>query len=157
MSAQPAKKSSSNKSAKAKGDAIPDVTAEATPTPATAAPGIPAVANDQAPASAPDAPSVNTPVTADYEWTIWGPVVAANEKKRPVVHRWIAHDPAATNFGFLALEKAHLHEPLTKRVGAADGFHADTLTGFAMIEGRHDSDRGFQLFTFSARVAPCER
>ena len=46
------------------------------------------------------------PATADYEWTIWGPVVTANEKNRPVVHHWIAHDPAATNFAYLALEDA---------------------------------------------------
>ncbi len=46
------------------------------------------------------------PVTADYEWTIWGPIVTTNEKKRPVVHRWTAHDPAATNFTFVSLEDA---------------------------------------------------
>lgn len=46
------------------------------------------------------------PVTADYEWSIWGPVVTTNEKKRPVVHRWVAHDPAATNFTFNVLEDA---------------------------------------------------
>lgn len=46
------------------------------------------------------------PVTTDFEWTIWGPVVTTNEKKRPVVHRWTAYDPAATNFAYLALEEA---------------------------------------------------
>ncbi len=45
-------------------------------------------------------------VTADYEWTIWGPIVTTNEKKRPVVHRWTAHEPAATNFAFFGLEDA---------------------------------------------------
>ena len=45
-------------------------------------------------------------VKVDYDWSIWGPVVTTNEKKRPVVHRWIAHDPAATNLGYLALEEA---------------------------------------------------
>ena len=45
-------------------------------------------------------------VTADYEWTIWGPIVTKNEKKRPVIHRWTAHEPAATNFTFFGLEDA---------------------------------------------------
>ena len=46
------------------------------------------------------------PVTVDYDWTIWGPVVTTNEKRRPVVQHWTAHDPAATNFAYLALEDA---------------------------------------------------
>ncbi|MCX6954858.1 MAG: penicillin acylase family protein [Verrucomicrobia bacterium] len=46
------------------------------------------------------------PVTATYDWTIWGPVVTTNEKKRPVVYRWTAHDPAATNFAYTSLEDA---------------------------------------------------
>ena len=46
------------------------------------------------------------PVTVDYDWTIWGPIVTTNEKRRPVVQHWTAHDPAATNFAYLALEDA---------------------------------------------------
>jgi penicillin amidase len=46
------------------------------------------------------------PVAVDYPWTIWGPVVATNEKQRPVVHRWVAHEPAATNLTLMSLEDA---------------------------------------------------
>lgn len=46
------------------------------------------------------------PVTVDYDWTIWGPVVTTTDKKRPVVQRWTAHDPAALNLGFTALADA---------------------------------------------------
>ena len=46
------------------------------------------------------------PVTVDYDWTIWGPVITKTDKNRPVVHRWTAYDPAATNLGLLALEHA---------------------------------------------------
>ncbi len=46
------------------------------------------------------------PVTADYDWSIWGPVVATTDKKRPIVQRWTAHDPAAVNLRFTALNEA---------------------------------------------------
>lgn len=46
------------------------------------------------------------PVTVDYDWTIWGPVIATTDKQRPIVYHWTAHDPAATNFAFFALEDA---------------------------------------------------
>jgi penicillin amidase len=46
------------------------------------------------------------PVTAESTWSLWGPVITTNDKKRPVVYRWTAHDPAATNLAFLALETA---------------------------------------------------
>lgn len=46
------------------------------------------------------------PVNVDYDWTIWGPVIATTDKQRPIVYRWTAHDPAATNFAFFALEDA---------------------------------------------------
>jgi penicillin amidase len=43
-------------------------------------------------------------VAMDYRWTIWGPVIAADEKGRPIVQRWVAHDPEALNFGLWAME-----------------------------------------------------
>lgn len=45
------------------------------------------------------------PVTMDYVWTIWGPVVGTSEK-HPMAYSWIAHDPEATNFSLLAMEDA---------------------------------------------------
>jgi penicillin amidase len=45
-------------------------------------------------------------VSVEYDWSIWGPVVATNDKKRPVVQHWTAHDPNATNFHYLKLEDA---------------------------------------------------
>ena len=44
------------------------------------------------------------PVVADFTWTIWGPVVGTDEKKKPLVHRWVMHDPAATNLELAGLE-----------------------------------------------------
>ncbi len=46
------------------------------------------------------------PVIADYSWTIWGPVVTTNARNRPLVHRWIAHDEAATNLTLMEMENA---------------------------------------------------
>ncbi len=45
-------------------------------------------------------------VTVDFPWTIWGPVIGANERHQPLALRWLSHEPAATNFGLLALEEA---------------------------------------------------
>ncbi len=46
------------------------------------------------------------PVTVEIPWTIWGPIVAADGQGRPLALHWTAHDPAATNFEFQALESA---------------------------------------------------
>jgi len=46
------------------------------------------------------------PVAADYAWTIWGPIIATNERDRPLAYRWIAHDPAATNLTLIEMENA---------------------------------------------------
>jgi penicillin amidase len=46
------------------------------------------------------------PEIVETEWTDWGPVVARDFRKRPLAHRWIAHDPAATNLNFIRLETA---------------------------------------------------
>lgn len=46
------------------------------------------------------------PVEVDYRWTIWGPIVGADDKGRPLAQRWVAHDPAALNFGLWGMETA---------------------------------------------------
>ncbi len=46
------------------------------------------------------------PVTVESSWTVWGPIVATDEKGRPIVSHWTAHDPAATNLAYLGLETA---------------------------------------------------
>ena len=46
------------------------------------------------------------PVTEEYEWTVWGPVVGRNHRERPLALKWVAHDPAAMNLGLLQLEAA---------------------------------------------------
>ncbi len=46
------------------------------------------------------------PVSVDYPWTIWGPIVATNERNDPLAYRWIAHDPAATNLTLMEMENA---------------------------------------------------
>ena len=42
----------------------------------------------------------------DTQWTFWGPIVARDFRDRPLAHRWVAHDPAATNLNFIRLEAA---------------------------------------------------
>ena len=46
------------------------------------------------------------PVVMEYRWTVWGPIVGADEKDRPIAQRWIAHEPEAINFGFFGFETA---------------------------------------------------
>lgn len=46
------------------------------------------------------------PVVMEYRWTVWGPIVGADEKDRPIAQRWIAHEPEAINFGLFGLETA---------------------------------------------------
>lgn len=46
------------------------------------------------------------PVMVEYRWTIWGPIVGADEKGRPLAQRWTAHDPEAQNLGLLQMETA---------------------------------------------------
>jgi penicillin amidase len=48
-------------------------------------------------------PSV--PFTA--RWTRWGPIIGGPQEGRYLVLRWTAHDPAATNMRFMAMETAH--------------------------------------------------
>ena len=46
------------------------------------------------------------PVTVEYPWTIWGPIVGENEQHRPLAYHWLAHDPAATNLALVEMEDA---------------------------------------------------
>lgn len=46
-------------------------------------------------------------VTADYEWTRWGPVIGRDAKQRLICYRWIAHDREATNLLFGDLESTN--------------------------------------------------
>ena len=46
------------------------------------------------------------PETISISSTIWGPVVGTNADKRDLALKWIAHDPAATNFSLIGLEGA---------------------------------------------------
>jgi penicillin amidase len=46
------------------------------------------------------------PVDVESEWTHWGPIVARDFRERPLAHRWVAHDAAATNLNFIQLESA---------------------------------------------------
>ncbi|MEO5957541.1 MAG: penicillin acylase family protein [Opitutaceae bacterium] len=46
------------------------------------------------------------PVTVDYSWTIWGPIVGKNEKGQPLAFRWVAHDHTATGINLRAMEEA---------------------------------------------------
>ena len=45
------------------------------------------------------------PVEVAYPWTIWGPIVGRNDRQQPLAYRWLAHDPAATDFGLMDMEK----------------------------------------------------
>ena len=46
------------------------------------------------------------PVTVDYAWTVWGPIVGHNDRQRPLAYRWTAHDPEAANLTLLEMEAA---------------------------------------------------
>jgi penicillin amidase len=46
------------------------------------------------------------PVTMDFSWTVWGPVVGDAPGGRQLVLHWTADDPAATNVDLLELEDA---------------------------------------------------
>ncbi len=46
------------------------------------------------------------PVTMDFTWTVWGPVVGEGPDGRLLAYRWTEDDPAATNLNLLDLEDA---------------------------------------------------
>lgn len=46
------------------------------------------------------------PVTVEYQWTVWGPIVGQNDRGRPLAYRWTAHDPDAANLTLLEMETA---------------------------------------------------
>jgi penicillin amidase len=46
------------------------------------------------------------PVTMDFEWTVWGPVVGDAPGGKQLVFHWLADDPAAVNADLIELEDA---------------------------------------------------
>jgi len=46
------------------------------------------------------------PVTMEYRWTVWGPIVGKDDKDRPLAQHWVSHDPEAMNFKFWEMETA---------------------------------------------------
>lgn len=46
------------------------------------------------------------PETVETRWTFWGPIIATDNRERPLAHHWVAYDPAATNLNFMRLESA---------------------------------------------------
>lgn len=44
-------------------------------------------------------------VTAEYDWTVWGPIVGTNDRGLPLALRLVMHDPAAANLALLDLEE----------------------------------------------------
>ena len=46
------------------------------------------------------------PVSMEFNWTVWGPVVGEQENGKVLVFHWTEDDPAATNFNLLDLEDA---------------------------------------------------
>ncbi len=47
------------------------------------------------------------PVDAEYDWTIWGPVVGRDPGGHSLALRWVADDPGAIDLGLMKLEDAH--------------------------------------------------
>lgn len=47
----------------------------------------------------------HSPVSVDYDWTIWGPIVG-HEDGRPLAYLWTGHDPDATNLELVHMEDA---------------------------------------------------
>ena len=69
------------------------------------------------------------PVTEEYEWTVWGPIVGRNHRERPLALKWVAHDPAAMNLGLLRLEGARSADEavaIAHRTGIA---HVNLIVG----------------------------
>ncbi|ACB74119.1 penicillin acylase family protein [Opitutus terrae] len=46
------------------------------------------------------------PASVESQWAVWGPIVGEDQRGRPLAHRWVAHDPTATNLKFFNLENA---------------------------------------------------
>ncbi|HEY5079954.1 MAG TPA: penicillin acylase family protein [Opitutaceae bacterium] len=48
----------------------------------------------------------SAPVTMEFPWTVWGPVIAEGTEGHVIVFHWAEDDPAATNINMLDLEDA---------------------------------------------------
>lgn len=69
------------------------------------------------------------PVTEEYEWTVWGPVVGRNHRERPLALKWVAHDPAAMNLGLLRLEAARTADEAVATAHRAGISHVNLIVG----------------------------
>jgi len=69
------------------------------------------------------------PVTEEYEWTVWGPVVGRNHRDRPLALKWVAHDPAAMNLGLLQLEQARTTDEAVASAHRAGISHVNLMVG----------------------------
>ena len=69
------------------------------------------------------------PVTEEYEWTVWGPVVGRNHRERPLALKWVAHDPAAMNLGLLQLEQARTTDEAVASAHRAGISHVNLIVG----------------------------
>ena len=69
------------------------------------------------------------PVTEEYEWTVWGPIVGRNHRERPLALKWVAHDPAAMNLGLLRLEGARSADEAVAIAHGTGIAHVNLLVG----------------------------
>ena len=69
------------------------------------------------------------PVTEEYEWTVWGPIVGRNHRERPLALKWVAHDPAAMNLGLLRLEAARSADEAVAIAHGTGIAHVNLLVG----------------------------
>ena len=44
------------------------------------------------------------PLTVDYRWTIWGPIVGQDAGEHLLAQRWVGHEPGVINFNLLRME-----------------------------------------------------
>jgi len=66
------------------------------------------------------------PVRADYQATIWGPLVAEGPDGRPLALRWTAERPGGVNFSLLDMQKARTIEEALS-IGASCGMPPQNL------------------------------
>ena len=66
-------------------------------------------------------------VVVDYTWTIWGPVVGVNERRAPLAHRMVAHDPDVHESRICSPWKRHPPPPRRSRSRTAPAFPRKTI------------------------------
>jgi len=85
----------------------------------------------------------SAPVTATYEWTVWGPVIGKDPDQRPLVYHWTADDPAATAVDFL---------PLTEATTVAEGLAAAHRLGIPNENFLVADDQGHIGWTIAGQL-----